>query len=59
MGPWGFWMPGFMQFITGVYLMVGLTWFNVFGAAKNTTPDYMALSSVEDQLVLLLFDKAA
>ena len=31
MGLWGFWMPGFMQFITGVYLLVGLTWFNVFG----------------------------
>src|SRR5258708_18606459 len=33
MGMWGFWMPGFMQFITGVYLLVGLTWFNVFGNA--------------------------
>ena len=31
MGLWGFWMPGFMQFITGVYLLIGLTWFNVFG----------------------------
>jgi hypothetical protein len=31
MGIWGFWMPGFMQFITGVYLLIGLTWFNVFG----------------------------
>src|ERR1700751_3966980 len=31
MGMWGFWMPGFMQFITGVYLLIGLTWFNVFG----------------------------
>jgi hypothetical protein len=30
MGMWGFWMPGFMQFLTGVYLMVGLTWFAVF-----------------------------
>lgn len=30
MGLWGFWMPGFMQFITGVYLTVGLTWFGVF-----------------------------
>lgn len=39
MGMWGFWMPGFMQFITGVYLMVGLTWFNVFG---NAAPLYMA-----------------
>jgi hypothetical protein len=39
MGMWGFWMPGFMQFITGVYLLVGLTWFNVFGSAA---PLYMA-----------------
>jgi hypothetical protein len=39
MGMWGFWMPGFMQFITGTYLLVGLTWFNVFG---NTAPLYMA-----------------
>ena len=31
MGMWGFWMPGFMQFITDAYLLVGLTWFNVFG----------------------------
>ena len=30
MGLWGFWMPGFMQFITGVYLTVGLNWFAVF-----------------------------
>ena len=39
MGMWGFWMPGFLQFITGVYLLVGLTWFNVFGDAA---PLYMA-----------------
>jgi hypothetical protein len=39
MGMWGFWMPGFMQFITGVYLAVGLTWFAVF--AKDA-PLYMA-----------------
>jgi hypothetical protein len=39
MGMWGFWMPGFMQFITGVYLLIGLTWFNVFG---NVTPLYIA-----------------
>jgi hypothetical protein len=25
MGMWGFWMPGFMQFITGAYLLIGLT----------------------------------
>ena len=34
MGIWGFWLPGFMQFITGVYILVGITWFQVF-----TTPD--------------------
>ena len=39
MGLWGFWMPGFCQFLTGVYLIVGLTWFNVFGSAA---PHYMA-----------------
>jgi hypothetical protein len=39
MGMWGFWMPGFLQFLTGVYLIVGLTWFDVFG---NTAPLYMA-----------------
>lgn len=39
MGMWGFWMPGFLQFLTGTYLLVGLTWFNVFG---NVAPLYMA-----------------
>jgi hypothetical protein len=39
MGVWGFWMPGFMQLLTGVYLMVGLTWFNVF---RGDPPLYMA-----------------
>jgi hypothetical protein len=29
-GIWGVWMPGFMQFITGVYLFAGLTWFHSF-----------------------------
>src|SRR5216683_3265053 len=42
MGLWGFWMPGFCQFLTGVYLIVGLTWFNVFGSAA---PDgWMAIA---------------
>jgi hypothetical protein len=36
---WGFWMQGFMQFLTGIYLLIGLTWFNVFGHAA---PLYMA-----------------
>ena len=39
MGLWGFWMPGFMQFLTGIILIVGLTWFDVFGSAP---PLYMA-----------------
>jgi hypothetical protein len=39
LGIWGFWMPGFMQFLTGLYLLTGLTWFNVFGKAA---PLYMA-----------------
>jgi hypothetical protein len=32
-------MPGFMQFITGVYLFVGLTW---FGSFAGSPPLYMA-----------------
>jgi hypothetical protein len=39
MGLWGLLMPGFMQFITGVYLTVGLTWFGVF---DKDPPLYMA-----------------
>jgi hypothetical protein len=31
-GLWGIWMPGFMQFLTGVYLWAGLCWFNTFRA---------------------------
>jgi hypothetical protein len=38
MGMWGIWMPGFMQFFTGVYLFAGLALFGTF-----KTPDlYMA-----------------
>ncbi|MGI9057555.1 MAG: hypothetical protein ACR2H5_03170 [Ktedonobacteraceae bacterium] len=40
MGMWAVWMPGFMQFITGIVLLIGLTWFNVFG--KGGAPLYMA-----------------
>src|SRR5271168_2707469 len=36
---WCIWMSGFMQLITGIYLIIGLTWFNVFG---NAAPLYMA-----------------
>lgn len=37
-GIWGIWMPGFLQFVTGVLLFVGLTWFDTFTAK----PLYMA-----------------
>jgi hypothetical protein len=37
-GIWGIWMPGFLQFITGILLFVGLTWFDSF----NSKPLYMA-----------------
>jgi hypothetical protein len=30
LGVWGIWMPGFCQFVTGMLLFVGLTWFQVF-----------------------------
>jgi len=31
-GVWGLWMPGFMQFITGIYLFAGLALFGTFKA---------------------------
>ena len=37
-GVWGIWMPGFLQFLTGTYLFVGLAWFHTFTAG----PLYMA-----------------
>jgi len=37
-GIWGIWMPGFLQFLTGIYLFAGLTLFGTFTAA----PLYMA-----------------
>jgi hypothetical protein len=38
-GIWGVWMPGFLQFVTGVYLFAGLT---LFGTFTGTPPLYMA-----------------
>src|ERR1700745_426926 len=38
-GLWGFWMLGFMQLLTGIDLLIGLMWFNVFG---NAAPLHMA-----------------
>jgi hypothetical protein len=37
-GIWGVWMPGFLQFLTGIILFVGLTWFGSF----TSMPLYMA-----------------
>jgi hypothetical protein len=37
-GVWGLWMPGFMQFVCGMYLFAGLTLFNTF----RTPALYMA-----------------
>lgn len=39
MGLWGAWMPGFCQFITGVYLFLGLT---IFTAFQGSPVLYMA-----------------
>ncbi len=38
-GFWGIWLAGFCQFVTGVILFVGLTWFPVF---TNDKALYMA-----------------
>jgi len=37
-GMWGIWMPGFLQFLTGTYLFLGLTIFHTF----TEPPLYMA-----------------
>jgi hypothetical protein len=37
-GIWGIWVTGFLQFLTGVILFAGLTWFDSF----NARPLYMA-----------------
>ncbi|MCL4335378.1 MAG: hypothetical protein M1402_04705 [Candidatus Thermoplasmatota archaeon] len=41
LGQWGIWMPGFMQFLTGTYLFLGLTIFNAF--QPSSTVGYTAL----------------
>lgn len=38
-GIWGIWLPGFCQFVAGMILFVGLTWFQVF---QKSAPLYMA-----------------
>jgi hypothetical protein len=51
LGIGGFWMPGFMQFLTGLYLLTGLTWFNVFGKAAPYIHGGPGLHSVWNSLV--------
>ncbi|MEM0127431.1 MAG: hypothetical protein QXW29_05420 [Thermoplasmatales archaeon] len=42
LGQWGIWMPGFLQFLTGTYLFLGLTIFNAFQSSLGYTALYMA-----------------
>ena len=43
LGQWGIWMPGFMQFVTGTYLFLGLTIFPAsWNGFPNPAPLYMA-----------------
>ena len=42
-GVWGIWMPGFMQFVTGILLLLGLSLFgNYTSASASHTAVYMA-----------------
>lgn len=34
LGVWGIWLPGFCQFVAGLLLFIGLTWFPVFTTNK-------------------------
>jgi hypothetical protein len=44
-GVWGLWMAGFCQFLVGVYLFVGLTWFPVFTSDKALYMAALAFSA--------------
>jgi hypothetical protein len=44
-GVWGIWMPGFCQFLVGIYLFVGLTWFQVFTDDKALYMAALAFSA--------------
>jgi hypothetical protein len=44
-GMWGIWMPGFCQFLVGVFLFVGLTWFPVFTGSKALYMAALAFSA--------------
>jgi hypothetical protein len=44
-GMWGIWLPGFCQFLVGVFLFVGLTWFPVFTSNKALYMAALAFSA--------------
>jgi hypothetical protein len=44
-GVWGIWMPGFCQFLVGLYLFVGLTWFPVFSGDRTLYMAALAFSA--------------
>ncbi|GIF99930.1 hypothetical protein [Catellatospora citrea] len=44
-GVWGIWMPGFCQLLVGLYLFVGLTWFEVFTTNKTLYMAALAFSA--------------
>jgi hypothetical protein len=44
-GVWGIWMAGFCQFLVGVLLFVGLTWFPVFSDNKALFMAALAFSA--------------
>ncbi|MFD0597496.1 hypothetical protein ACFQZ4_38715 [Catellatospora coxensis] len=44
-GVWGILMPGFCQFLVGLYLFVGLTWFEVFTTNKTLYMAALAFSA--------------
>ena len=44
-GIWGIWMPSFCQFLVGLYLFVGLTWFPVFTSNKALYMAALAFSA--------------
>jgi hypothetical protein len=44
-GVWGLWMAGFCQFLVGVYLFVGLSWFPVFTGNKALYMAALAFSA--------------
>jgi hypothetical protein len=44
-GVWGIWLPGFCQFVTGMILFVGLTWFQVFSKSAGLYMAALAFSA--------------